>query len=142
MGRKKRMTMIEAIREYQEPGAATGFDPATATIDRGWAEHVPGTIISNIGIVLLGMPKGFNRIGPVGLTIRTLFIFETWEQCQSWPYHKFNVPVWKHLDSHGNTLVRGLSPRTNQPFIHVILGDHLDKISCLEITEADLKEMD
>lgn len=134
------MTMIEAIEEYQVPGAVGDFDKNTAVIDNGWVGHVPATFVSGIGLVFLGMPRGFMRLGPIEAKYFRLWIFETWEAC--WAYDKYNVPCWKHLDEHGNTLVRGLSPRVNTPFLHVILGDHRDKIDCLEITAADLAEMD
>jgi hypothetical protein len=134
------MTIIEAINEYQVPGAVGDFDPATATLENGWKEHCPGTLVSGVGWVFLGMPKGFDRLGPVPAEYFRIHIFETFEEC--WPFDKFNVPVWKYLDAHGNTLVRSLSPRVNTPFLHIILGDHRDKINCLEITAADIKEMD
>lgn len=136
------MTIIEAIREYQEPGAVSSFDPATATIQHGWKEHCPGTYSPQIGTILLGMPKGFSRLGPIdiGKIARSIFIFETFEE--GWGYNMFNVPVWKYMDKHGNTLVRGLSPRVNTPFIHIFLGNHMDKINCIEITDADLEDMD
>jgi hypothetical protein len=49
-------------------------------------------------------------------------------------YDNFNIPVWKYLDEHGNTLVRGLKPRINTPFLHVFLWDARDEIQCLELT--------
>jgi hypothetical protein len=100
------------------------------------------------------MPKGFNRLGPVDAKDFRLWIYESWEAATehrgkapgdltvTGPFDLFNVPVWKYLDEHGNTLVRGMCPRTNRPFLHIILGDHLDKIDCLEITDEDLKGMD
>lgn len=138
------MTLLEAICEYQVPGAVGDFNPKTATFNHGWTEHVPGTVAFGIGRILLGMPKGFDRVGPIDLCEgRALWIYETWEEHQAhWSYDKFNVPVWKYLDEHGNTIVRGLSPRVNSPFLHVILGDYRDKINCLELTKADLAEMD
>jgi len=57
-------------------------------------------------------------------------------------YDNFNVPCWKHLDKHGNTLVRGLKPRLNMPFLHIYLGDVRDQVECLEITKEDIDNMD
>jgi len=83
------------------------------------------------------MPKGFDRTNDsLGESKYDLKILEAPE------YDKFNVAVWKHLDGHGNTLVRGLMPRLNQPFVHIYEGDQRDKISCLEITQEDINEMD
>ena len=137
------MTILEAIKQYQVFGAMGDFVPGESKLEHGWADHVSGTFLSGIGGVLLGMPKGFNRIGSSNGMQRSVWIYETWEEKEThWRYGKFNVPCWKHLDEYGNTLVRGLSPRTNMPFLHVILGDHRDKIDCLEITAADIAEMD
>lgn len=149
MGHAPVMTMIEAIKEYQVPGAVNDFDPKTYTIAHGWKEHCPGTTVWGAGRIMLGMPKGFNRLGPLGhvsppdLFPSFLQIYETWEDHKAcWGYDKLNIPCWKHLDEHGNTLVRGLSPRVNTPFVHIILGNHMDKIECLEITAKDIEEMD
>ena len=57
-------------------------------------------------------------------------------------YDKLNIPVWKHLDKHGNTLVRGLIPRRNEPFLHIFLENCISQIHCLEISNEDIKNMD
>jgi hypothetical protein len=142
---KPTQKIIAAIRRYQVPGSAGEFDARNFTNDHGWKEHVPGTITSFAGRILLGMPKGFNRCGPIDpeQVARWIWIYATWEEKQAhWPYGILNVPVWKYLDEHGNTIVRGLSPRVNTPFLHVILGDHRGKIRCAEITNKELEEMD
>ena len=54
-----------------------------------------------------------------------------------------SVPVWKHLDRHGNTVIRWFSPRTNVGWSTVVLGDCRDKIpNALEITEEHVNNMD
>ena len=85
------------------------------------------------------MPKGFTRLGGVDVKLR-LHIFENYDK--SWQYNMWNVPVWKYLNPQGHTLVRGLSPRNNFPFLHVFLEDCRDKIDCLELTQADVDGMD
>ena len=68
-------------------------------------------------------------------------------------YNKFNVPVWVHLNKHGDTIVRGLSPRINCPFLHVFLNTKPKDIQdmlfeakmpapCIELQAEDLEEMD
>jgi hypothetical protein len=57
-------------------------------------------------------------------------------------YNNFNRPVWKHLDKHGNTLVRGLMPRRNEPFLHIFLENCISQIHCLEISKDEIDEMD
>ena len=72
-----------------------------------------------------------------------VYIFNSFEDGnKEWAYDKFNVPIWKHLDEHNNTLVRGISPRINQTFIHIFLENCIDRIDCIEITEKDVQEMD
>lgn len=128
------------IENYQCAGCVCGSD--TKCYEKGdnveCGKHVVGTRIMGLGRIFLGMPKGFNRQGPV--EDMGMQIFENFDK--GWGYNKLNLPVWKHLDEYGNTLVRGISPRTNTPFLHVFIGDCMDRISCLQITSSDLLEMD
>ena len=41
-----------------------------------------------------------------------------------------------------HTIVRGLPPRINCPFLHIYLEDCIDKINYLEITDSDIEDMD
>jgi len=135
-------TPEEAVKEYQCSGCVGGPFPDCYKTELQYGVtcrgHVPGTGVSYIGRIFLGMPTGFNRLGRAEHT--ELQIFESIEE--EIRFDKFNVPVWKHLDKYGNTLVRGYRPRINDPFVVVILGNHLDEIDCLEITEADMEKMD
>lgn len=132
--------VINAVETYQCPGCVCGSDASCYKKGFGLEceKHVVGTTISYIGRIFLGLPKGFNRLGPCDDT--SLNIFKTLEE--GWGFDKLNVPVWKYLDEHGNTLVRGISPRINAPFVHVFIGDHRAGIDCIEITNQDLDEMD
>lgn len=56
-------------------------------------------------------------------------------------YDHFNVPVWKYQKD-GYTFVRGLSPRTNRPFLHIYLEECADMIECFEVTDQLMEEMD
>ena len=144
----------EAINEYQCPGCSVGpylKNGCSEFKKRAWSEscesHSAGTSIGiSIGI-FLGMPTGFNRTG-VGLGDKNrlgLDIFESfdsiWEK-DGKPYDEFNVPVWKYLDEKGHTFVRGLSPRKNSPFLHVILENCMDRIDCYEVSEELIFKMD
>ncbi len=131
----------KAVEEYQCPGCVVGSD--ISCYEKGYNEackrHVVGTSgYPAIGRFFLGMPRGFNRLGPCNE--QTIKIFRKLED--GWTYDKFNVPVWKYKDQNGNVIVRGISPRINFPFIHVFLEDCLGEIKCLEITEKDISEMD
>ena len=135
------MEIKTAVEEYQCSGCVSDsydicFKKASHGV--GCGGHCPGTIMSGIGSLFLGMPKGFMRLGPIKSEHMPLFIFE-----DDWGFFdKFNVPVWKYLDEFGNTLVRGLSPRVNVPFLHVYLKDIRDKVNCLELSKAEVEAMD
>jgi len=92
----------------------------------------------HVGLVFLGLPKGFCRLGDFEKTRISMFK----SRADGWGYGKFNIPVWKHVDKLGNTLVRGICPRTNYPWIHIFLNSHGEMINCLEITDKDIRGMD
>lgn len=140
------------IEEYQCPGCITGSNIECGEyVKRDWSEscgkHFAATSIGMSIKIFLGMPTGFNRTGTaMGEDIKLkLDIFESfdtvWDKSGE-PYDKYNIPVWKHLNEKGHTLVRGLSPRNNAPFLHVILEDCMDKIECFEVTQELMNEMD
>jgi hypothetical protein len=155
MSSHEKMDRLIAIKEYQCPGCACGIGPDCATkcgTGIGCGAHCPGTMVSGIGTIYLGMPKGFDRRGRADNMPLHIFesydsFMEEWKRMttlgvESGGYDFWNVPVWKFLDEHGNTLVRGLSPRVNSPFLHVFLEDCQDKISCIEVTPELHKGMD
>ncbi len=124
------------VEKYQCPGCVCGSDIScyeNKYSGQECSKHVSGTMVSGIGKLFLGMPKGFNR---KGTEVTTIYIYEQFKS-----YDKFNIPVWKHFDGE-NTIVRGLSPRIDIPFIDILKGDHISTIDCLEITKADMETMD
>ena len=138
------MTILEAIKTYQVPGSI-GFDENNfeqSGVGLEWSGHVAAIWQTNVGLLFLGMPKGFNRAGFLENNMKICIFYNMQHHDSVWPYDKYNIPCWKYLDEHGNTIVRGLQPRLNNPFLHVILGDVRDKINCLEITNTDLDSMD
>ncbi len=134
------MTPEKAVQEYQCSGCVNGpYPDCYKTIENiACDSHCPGTMISGIGPIFLGLPKGFCRLGVHKES--KIYIFKN--VIGGWGYAKFSVPVWKHLDEHGNTLVRGMCPRLNEPWIHIYLGDYMKNIDCYEITSQDIDEMD
>ncbi len=130
----------KAIGEYQCSGCVNG--PALSCFEKtefgvGCGKHIAGTIIPPFGYVFLGLPKGFNRLGPKN--DMKPFIYDKLED--QWTFNKFNVPVWKYKNEHGHTLVRYLQPRNNNPGLSIFLEDCLDKIDCLEISKEDVDFM-
>jgi hypothetical protein len=118
----------------------TCFELKFGEKDISCKNHCAGTFITGIGKILLGMPKGFNRYGSNDIEI---LIYLDFNDRPPYPYNYeiYNIPVCKHFDG-DCTLVRGLSPRVNKPFIHIYKGDVRDKIECLEISSTDIENMD
>jgi hypothetical protein len=140
----------KAVETYQCPGCSLGGDTSCyekSPLSDGCRKHSAGTSIGTFVKFFLGMPKGFNRPGVSmheehSLKIDIFRSFdEVWDTPRE-PYDKWNIPVWKHLDENGHTLVRGLSPRNNSPFLHVILENCMDRIDCFEVSEQMIDEMD
>lgn len=129
------------VEEYQCPGCVVGSSfecYENNGIGVECTKHIVGTtIFPRIGRIFLGMPKGFCRLGQDDALKINIF-----NHTDEFVYDWLNVPVWKHLDKHGNTLVRGISPRINSPFLHIFIGDFMNKIDCHEITENDLGKID
>ncbi len=133
------MTPKDAIKNYQCPGCVSGPYPKCYKTNENLAcdAHCAGASTAG-GRFFLGLPKGFCRLGSCDST--KIYIFK--DIADGWGYSNFNVPVWKHLDKHGNTIVRGMCPRLNDPWIHIFLGDFINDIKCIEITSKDIASMD
>lgn len=137
--------MKNLIETYQCPGCVAGPNPNSCESflqgPHGCTGHRAGTFMFPAGQILLGLPRGFNRVGstenPIYLHINDaeLDTFE-WKS-------KFTVPTWKHLDEHGNTLMRVYLPRLNTGATHVYKGNTaFYLVNCLEIRAEDIEEMD
>jgi hypothetical protein len=159
MERVVSMDISTAVKTYQCPGCIGGPNFSCYEknpIGSGCLKHCPGTLMEDMGLIFLGMEKGFNRVGPNKKREWRFYILETSEQFKedispkflstsfkiNGLYDNFNIPVWKYLDKNGNTLVRGLSPRINTPFLHIFLWDARKDIHCLELTQTDIESMD
>ena len=132
------MKTKELVEEYQCPGCVCGsnFECYVKGYSLECEKHVAGTMIMPGGKIMLGMPKGFNKTGKA-------FQFNIFESFNDgWGYSFLNSPVWKWLDKNGNTMVRGISPRINLPFLHIFKGDCMKEIDCYELTGKDIEGMD
>jgi len=138
--------IMQAIQEYQCSGCVYGSNLncgkyAKSKVGSGCNNHAPGTLDECMRNLYLGMPRGFRLYGPC--TEMYLSIFETLEQQEAeFSYDAFNIPVWKYRNSLGHIFIRGLSPRINLPFLHIILKGDFALYNCLEITEDMLNQMD
>lgn len=120
----------EMVEKFQCPGCVAGSDTQcgsyeiadTGTGGFNCSSHVVGTSIVGIGQILLGMPKGFNR---VGLRLDALnphkFYIRLHPQDAQIMWNKFNIPMWA-MEHEGHLFVRTYSPRINLAYIDVFQG--------------------
>lgn len=133
------------IEEYQCSGCAHGSDTDCGKfiqngIKKECSNHSPGTIMYPGGKIYLGMPKGFNKVGPY-IENFSILIFDELDRF----YDNLNIPVWKFRNDKGHVFIRGLSPRINCPFLHLIINctdDEYGEIKCFELDDNFLEGID
>lgn len=129
----KKLTVIqkEMIETFQCPGCVRGCDVECGSLKLveppGGAfkcdEHVAGTMMMpGGGSFMLGMPKGFNRVGTINEILQNNNIVRLWSKGAFPKWEKLNVPVWS-MKRDGYTFVRTYSPRINITWVDVIEGD-------------------
>lgn len=136
----KVMTGREMVKEYMCPGCMNGSDLTCYekhNLHSNCAKHCPGTMCFPGGRIMLGMPKGFNKVGETDKP--QIWIYETMEEFGG--FDIFNIPVWKYFDGRV-TMIRGLSPRINRGFLMVVSGDVRKQVDCMELTIENLDNMD
>jgi hypothetical protein len=132
-------TKIELVEQYQCPGCMNGPNPSEcpqfSEANYGCANHHAATGMAPHGLLFLGLPKGFNRVGlnaqrsivsDAEKMPGQLRVFENVEAAGATTiygtaYDKFNVPVWA-MDHEGDLLVRCFSPRVGVHYVDVIGG--------------------
>lgn len=138
----------EGIQEYSCPGCIHGPGPESCENFRpstsGCLDHYAGTMELGIGVIALGLPRGFSRFG---LSLRRrVEVFLSWQELVQSEMNVntiYSVAVWKHLNEKGHTIIRWFSPRTNMGWSAVILEDCRDKIpNAIEITQENIDYMD
>lgn len=137
-------TKEEQIETFQCPGCVCGSDTGCERFklyeSSGWyrcQSHVPGTTISGIGSLYLGLPKGFCRVGmrseaafrrqydhpDAGNSIR---IWEDEASAQGlWDW--LNAPVWAMVKDEV-LFVRTYAPRINETSIDIVPGGTLELV--------------
>ncbi len=134
-GEKKKMKTkkIKFVKEYQCSGCVCGSDPKTCPSyqdDHGCASQVAGTSILGEGTIFLGLPPLLARLGEYKRM--RIYILSDWEEFKRWMMEVGQTPE-------GHTIVKGLMPRLNYPFIHIFLDKKCwDKIDCSELTDKDM----
>lgn len=135
---------LSMIKELQCPGCMCGTYPDECDAYKLEVEDRPhnffrctswhpGTFMGGIGKLALGLPKGFNRIGAVDLTIMKHY-FRLYESPEKRPeYDRFNIPVWamKYTADNGESylVVRCHCPRNSWHYIDVIKDGQMEMAS-------------
>lgn len=142
----------KAIETYQCPGCVAGSNTKCGAFKQGYAPtsfectaHVPGTAMSRIGTIMLGMPKGFCRVGPRREDKDSRHTVQIHPKFPDGWFNEMNVAACKYRDPSGVVHVRGLHPRINLPFQHLILecsDEQFEAIGGTTWTEETLNGMD
>lgn len=126
------------IEEFQCPGCVCGLNTSSGCYkpdSSGFfcSKHVAGTMIAGIGVINLGLPKGFNRVTwnleRENKTFNNIRLFEKFEDHPG--YNFLNIPVWamERTENEMNVLlVRCYMPRINCDFVDVILNGKLEDV--------------
>lgn len=128
----EKMTSEEMIEKFQCPGCMSGGDTHCGhySLNENYgiscSSHYAGTMIFGIGKILLGLPKGFNRIGPLESEYQKVYL-RLWLAGQKPVWDKFNVPVWAMVED-GFLFTRTYSPRNNKTNVDIIEGGTLEDI--------------
>tara|TARA_B100000614_G_scaffold262909_1_gene300399 strand:+ start:4616 stop:5035 length:420 start_codon:yes stop_codon:yes gene_type:complete len=95
----------------------------------GCHNHSPGTMLAGVIVtggkqaiqnVVLGLPKGFDRCGPVDFNKQGVFVrlFDSTDQLEG-HWNELNIPVWA-MERDGFLFVRTYMPRINTCYVDVI----------------------
>lgn len=119
------MKLKEMVEKFQCPGCVCGSDTSCGKYKLGPGEeecgigscdgHIPGTLLYPGGKIMLGFPKGFNKVGeecPIQLHTKESSP-EGWDE--------LNVPVWG-MEEDGFLFIRSYSPRVNRGRVLVFEG--------------------
>jgi hypothetical protein len=107
------------VGKFQCVGCVGGCEPSSENVKEigggAWAceRHVPGTLLFPVGKVMLGLPKGFNRVRHR--------LIRLWPGCGSPNWDDLNVPVWA-MEKDCHLFVRTYSPRINVTWVDVVEG--------------------
>ena len=137
----------EMIEKFQCPGCISGSNTTCGSckceeIDNiffNCAAHYPGTREIGIGQLYLGLPKGFNKVGPIyfsEIDIRknNIRLFSNASNILS--YDNLNIPVWA-MEEDGYLFVRVFLPRRGETYVDIIKGGKREKICPQALNVAD-----
>mgnify|MGYP003425246834 CR=1 FL=1 len=130
---------LDLVQKFQCPGCGAGIDVSSGCFKPSdtlaCGNHSAGTYIAGIGCINLGLPKGFNRLGPINKDIQKSNIRLFAELPE---YNAFNMPLWA-LEEDGHLFVVVAIPRLQQFWVDVVPGK---KISDLPPNVIDVSTID
>jgi hypothetical protein len=135
---------IPMIEQFQCPGCVCGSDTSCGEFELNpmtdsCINHVPGTMVIPGGLIMLGLPKGFNKIGPINpLKQRTPIRFHAkGDDIGFWD--KWNIPVWGMIKD-GFLFIRTYCPRINTGYVDVFQTSESTTLpkGCLDISNWEM----
>lgn len=132
----------EMVEKFQCPGCVAGSDTGCGIYkfdadEMKCSSHVLGTIISRVGSIALGLPKGFCRPG-FGKNKIDVRLWTTGTQ-PAWDH--LNVPVWA-MEQDGFLFVRTFAPRINMTWVDVIEGGNIQALPSVINVAAFIEDID
>ena len=123
----------EMISKFQCPGCTCGTAPCNKCESYkpcgglSWEceNHSAGTMITHIGRIFLGLPRGFNHVGACEQGLHKYKIIRLWRVGTSPAWDYLNIPVWA-MEQDGYLFVRTYCPRLNHGFVDIIEGGSLE----------------
>ncbi len=135
---------LEVINTIQCPGCACGVNTTECDSFKFEREegfyscdnHCPGTMISGIGTIFLGLPHGFNHTIKMevsyGKVVRLPYI-RLWNEMPSQTWNRLNIPLWA-LEKDGFLYVKTACPRKCIYVVDVIVNG---KVADMPIPPVD-----
>lgn len=122
------------VEKFLCPGCVSGsstkcgsFRPSEG-YGAGCKSHVLGTTVMGAGNMAIGLPKGFNKPGPMNAGPDTdkmrhsnTMEIRLWKRGTAPEWNNLNVAVWALVED-GHLFVRTLAPRVGRLYVDVIEG--------------------
>ena len=134
---------IKMVEQFQCPGCSCGTNTESGCFKASQTtlscdNHSAGTFAGGIGNFNLGLPKGFNRIGPMDKTIQKSNI----RLLDKLPeYDVFNMPLWA-LEKDGYLFVVVAFPRLHQMWVDVVPDKKISDLppNVVDVSTVDLSQ--
>lgn len=135
------------VEKFQCPGCTCGRNTSSGCFKASEEEglscdnHSAGTFRGGVGNINLGLPAGFNRIGPINKHTQQSNILLSLELPQ---YNMYNIPVWA-AEVEGYLIVRRYCPRINQTWVDVIKDKKISSLpeqfhnTVIDITNVEVE---